>query len=190
MLTKVYLEGPLGKKFGREWELAADTPNEALRLINANVGNLFAWIKQNLRIYERYRVVVKKRGGKHEALDSESYALAHDVESIRFIPLIAGAGGIIKAVIGVALIVYGTITGNALALKMGWTMVISGIIEALIMPNTGRKKDNSGGSTNSHFFDGPVNTEGQGRAVPLVYGRVLIGSQVISAKLSIDEIPV
>lgn len=190
MLTKVYLEGPLGKQFGREWELAADTPNEALRLINANVGNLFSWIKQNLRIYERYRVVVKRRGGKHEALDSESYALAHDVESIRFIPLIAGAGGIVKAVIGVVLIVAGTYLQMPLLTKIGWSMLISGVIEALIMPNTGRKKDNSGGSTNSHFFDGPVNTEGQGRAVPVIYGRVLVGSQVISAKLSIDEIPV
>jgi predicted phage tail protein len=190
MLTKVYLEGPLGKQFGREWELAANTPNEALRLINANVGNLFLWIKKNLPIYARYRVVIKKRGARHEALDTNSYPLAHDIESIRFIPVIAGAGGLVKMVIGIALITYGVVTGNYAAMRMGFSMVISGIIEALMTPNTGRKKDNSGATTNSHFFDGPVNTEGQGRAVPLIYGRVLVGSQVISAKLSIDEIPV
>jgi len=190
MLTKVYLEGPMGKKFGREWELAANTPSEALRIINANVGNLFTWIKQNLKIYERYRVVVKKSGCKHEALDSDTFGTTHNIESIRFIPLIAGAGGIIKAVIGVALIVYGTMTGNALALKMGWSMVISGVIEALITPNTGKKRDGSGSTTNSHFFNGAVNTQEQGRAVPPIYGRVLVGSQAISAKLSIDDIPV
>ena len=189
MLTKVYLEGALGKKFGREWELSVNTPNEALRLINANVGGVFRWIKQNLKVYEKYRVVVKYRSGKYESLGEDTYLTTHEVESIRFVPMIDGGKGAFKVILGLTLIAVGMMGGgNPMLLKMGITMTLSGIIEALITPSGMKKKDSK--KSDSFFFDGPESTQSQGNPIPLVYGRVMIGAQAISAKMTVDDIPI
>ena len=40
----------------------------------------------------------------------------------------------------------------------------------------------------SFLFNGPVNTAEQGGPVPLVYGRVITGSHVVSSGLSTEKI--
>jgi len=40
----------------------------------------------------------------------------------------------------------------------------------------------------SFLFDGPVNTNEQGGAIPIAYGRVLMGSTVVSTALDVEDI--
>jgi len=42
----------------------------------------------------------------------------------------------------------------------------------------------------SYVFNGAVNTTAQGHPVPVGYGRMIVGSAVISAGIDVDEIPV
>jgi predicted phage tail protein len=44
------------------------------------------------------------------------------------------------------------------------------------------------GERPSFLFDGPTNTSTQGLPVPLIYGRMRVGSIVVSADLSADDI--
>ena len=67
---------------------------------------------------------------------------------------------------------------------IGAALILGGVVE-LLSP---RPKKDDKADTNSFYFDGPTNTEQQGSPVPLIYGRMLVGSHPISASISVDEI--
>jgi predicted phage tail protein len=71
-------------------------------------------------------------------------------------------------------------------IPLGYGMIIGGIVQALIggQPPLDQNKDNK----NSYYFNGPANTTRQGAPVSLIYGRVLVGSQLISSNISIDQL--
>lgn len=180
----------MGKKFGKEWELDVSSPAEALRMIEANKPGLKGWIITNREKYDAYKVVCIYDDGREEALNDDTYvATRSKIKSIRFTPTVAGAGGIGKVIVGAILIAASFIPGNPFSTVMfnvGASMVLGGVIELLTAQP--RKKDSVDEGASSYYFDGPANTEQQGNPIPLIYGRVLVGSHPISASISIDEI--
>lgn len=194
MLTKVILEGPMGKKFGKEWELDVESPSEALRLIEANKPGLFAWIKQNLEKYSEYNVVCEYEDGSIESLDDESYKLNRQCTVIRFVPVIKGAGSTFRVVLGIVLIIVGVFTtifgdysGSVIMLGVG--LLASGVAQMLApKPKMNDNSGSDGRGEGSYFFDGPANTSTQGVPVQLIYGRCLVGSHTISAAVSVDQL--
>lgn len=190
MLTKIRLEGVMGKEFGRDWELAVSSPAEALRMIEANRPGLRQWIINNKETYDAYQVVCLYDDGRTEELSDETYmASRENLTEIRFVPVTAGASGAVKIVVGViAIAVAYFFPGpwSPYLYKIGAALVLSGVVEVL----SPRPKRNDGDSQiNSYYFDGPVNTETQGAAVPIIYGRVMVGSHPISASISVSEVP-
>ena len=98
MLTKVILEGPVGKKFGRVWELDVSSIGEAVRMIEVNKPGFRAWVKDNLVEYPRYKVVVRKQSGHEESLTEDTLGMTLKAKEIRIIPIVAGAGGALQTV--------------------------------------------------------------------------------------------
>lgn len=192
MLTKVVLDGPMGDKFGREWELEVSSPAAALRLIDANVGGLKGWIRDNVPLYSHYRVVCEYEDGRIEQLNDDTFPLERKLKSITFAPQIQGSGGVVKFVVGALLIIASFyIPGSqAFLLKMGASLMLSGVIEMLTTPPKvgGATKQEDVENGTSYYFNGPVNTVSQGVPVQLIYGRVLVGSHPISAFVNIDQI--
>lgn len=191
-LTNVTLYGPLGKEFGRDWELAVSSPAEAMRLIEANKPGFMGWIRNNLGKYDRYKVIVDYDDGRKEHLDADTFALELAVKRIRFVPIVTGAGGGIgKMIIGALLIALAFTPFGAPAMPLllgaGVGLMFGGIIE-LISPRPKKQNTSVREDGTSYFFDGPVNTTQQGVPVPLIYGRVLVGSHAISAKVSVDQL--
>ncbi len=186
MLTKVILDGPLGKQFGKVWELAVNSPSEALRLIDANKPGVFNWIRANLKKYDAYRVLVEYEDGRKEDLDNDSYVLTRKAKSIRFVPVTEGAGNTFKIVVGIILIVVGFVVPGAQGLiGLGAGLLLGGIA-GMLAPKPDAVKDRE--SKNSYYFDGPTNTANQGVPVQLSYGRCLIGSHTISAAVTVDQL--
>ncbi len=194
MLTKVILEGPMGRAFGREWNLAVSCPRKALEIIEANKPGLRAWIRKNLDLYSHYRVTCKYRNGTFFALDKEEYELNADIAEIRYEPIVQGAGAVGKIIAGVVLIVIGAVldyfsygTAGNWAVGMGIGLLAGGIVEALSPRPKNDDKQNR--NLTSNYFDGPTNTEMQGIPVPLIYGpRVMVGSHPISVGITIDNV--
>lgn len=186
-LTKVILDGPLGKRFGREWNLAVSTPAEALQLIEANVPGFGAWINMNSDKYANYRVQITDQKGKKTSLDNDTFRLSRSRPSvIRFTPVTSGASAAVRIVVGVALIVVGVF--YPVVMPAGIALVIGGLVE-ILSPQPKKPKDGSSEDNgSSYYFNGPVNTSEQGVPVPLVYGRCMIGSQAISANISVDQL--
>ncbi|MBE0438031.1 MAG: tail assembly protein [Methylomicrobium sp.] len=198
MLTKIILDGPMGKKFGREWNLAVNSPAEALRMIDANKPGVFAWIRDNLDKYEGYQVICKYEDDSEEYLNNDTFELERELKEIRFVPTVVGAGGgkgvgALQIVLGVVLIIAAIWTGGLAAgaipgVLAGVGMIASGIVTMLTtMPKPGDMSDTERRDGTSYYFDGPTNTSMEGVPVPLIAGRCLIGSHPIYVNLTVDD---
>jgi predicted phage tail protein len=146
-----------------------------------------------------YRVLV---GKTPRTLDT----LAHPADgAIKIVPVTAGAGrGWGTVLAGIALIAIGYATGGYgltfseawaaggttfagyLASSLGTVLLISGISQ-LLSPVPKMKDGDRPERLPSAVFDGPVNTTAQGNPVPVCYGRLIVGSQVISAGMVVEE---
>ena len=193
MLTKVILEGAFAKVAGRKvWMLDVNSPAEAIQLISANCqGRLQTWIRQHLADYKICEVECESENGKKEQLTNDTYAMARECKTIRFLPIFTGAGGdngLLQMLVGVAMVVIGCLTswtgvGAAIG-SAGIGMILGAICTMLIAPSNNDDNDDSG---SSYYFNGAVNTTTQGNPVPLVFGRCRVGSAVISSSIDIAE---
>jgi len=190
----VRLYGHLGKRFGRIHQLEVRTPAEAIRALSANFKQFAKVIADG-----EWRILV---GGKAQSLDQIQDPLSADIS---IVPAIGGAGGFGKIVLGAALIAASfylpgatyfsaasafSIDAAAIASGIGTSLLIGGISEVLFAPPKASGADVKERPENrpSYVFNGPVNTTGQGNPVPLCYGRLRVGSQVISAGLFSEAI--
>lgn len=186
-LAVVTLNGALGKKFGRKWNLAVQSVSEALQIIEANKPGVQAWMRANRAKFDRYHIKMERHDGTvTEVGERELAMISEGVRSITITPIIAGAGAGLRIVVGVVLMVAAYWLGPA-AFAMGASLALGGIIE-LLSPTPKLASGNQRSDNTSYYFDGPVNTVDQGVPVPLIYGRIMAGSQVISAKVTIDQL--
>ena len=180
-LKTIKLYGHLGKKFGKSFQLAVATPSEAVRALSINLKGFKQYLKQH-----NFHIFLDKMDIGLEELGSLT-----TVDTIKIVPVTLGSGGIFKVVIGVALMAIGGFDPTSTWFSIGASMVLSGISEILFAPP--RNKDTSKEkpeNTPSYVFNGPINTTGSGNPVSLCYGKVRVGSQVISAGLTSREIPI
>ena len=134
-----------------------------------------------------YAVFLGKKNLKEEQLTEEA-----EEREIRIAPVLQGAGfgSIFKIILGVVLVVVSYfipaswgVWGEVLAVAAqgaGMSLAMTGITE-MLTPKGLSARD---GPKNRRFrtpFNGPVNTTAQGNPVPVGYGRMIIGSAVISA---------
>jgi len=182
-MVNVYLHGELGQAIGEEWSLDVDCAAEAISAIEANTGKILNFLSQEDRLYNEYSVLVDD-----DYIDEDDLQLKKPNKEIHIIPSVEGGKGIVKVIIGVALIVAsimipGSATGFMAFLKsatmaIGTSLVMGGITELLSKP----PKIGESTSTQSFLMGGQVNNASQGQAVPIGYGRLRVGSQVISVK--------
>lgn len=195
-MTKVVLHGELGQVCGAEWELDITTPGEALRAIDANGGGIYEYLRKTDDGKAEYRVV----------LDDQDFTCLEDLtlplrkfRTIHFIPVPRGAdnGGTWMTIAGIALIVVGVILSfipftsavGPYVIMAGVSVLIGGVTMLLTRPPQSLKQEEKPGNRPSYLFNGPVNTYRQGNPVPVGYGMLLIGSQVISAGIRVTDIP-
>lgn len=194
MLTKVVLDGELGKIAGRKvWMLDINSASEAIALISANTqGRVLNWLRANIQKYNYYEVECETENGTKEHLNDETYRLARKPKEIRFSPIFVGAGGdngLIQMVVGAIMVVIGVLTswtGVGASIGVAGIGMILGAICTMIMAPSGNDDDDDGDGS-SYYFNGAVNTTKQGVPVPLIFGRCRVGSAVVSAEISISD---
>jgi predicted phage tail protein len=116
---------------------------------------------------------------------------------IRISPEVRGAkrGGVLQTIIGAVLVVVGAIVsylpgGQSFGwflIKVGAAVALGGVAQ-MLTPTP--KSDGPSDKPQSNFFNGPVNVAALGNPVPILYGRLIVGSVVISAGIEVDDIPV
>lgn len=188
-MTTVYLYGHLGRRFGWRWTLDVSSPAEAVRALLANRPEFQAYMVRHSR--PGFQVFVGA-----DPIHDET-GLQHPIgrQAIKIVPVVAGAGKspIIGIILGVVIIAAAVVmfqypfipTGVALATGgIGVSLAIGGITQLIAgSPNTPEPSEQPENRP-STLFNGPVNTTAQGHPVPIGYGRLRVGSAVISAGIS------
>lgn len=203
-MKNILLLGELGKRFGRKYRLNVKTPAEAIRALCANFPEFESFVSNSEKRNVGYRVIVGKQDLTADQL--------HDPmgkEVIKIVPVIAGAGGngIGTIILGVALIALSFyIPGSMFAISaamatgvsvttmasaaffVGVALTLSGATQMLSPTAAGSDPSEKPENQPSYVFNGAVNTTAQGQPVPIGYGRLIVGSAVVSAGITVEEI--
>lgn len=210
-VIKVY--GALRKRLGQcRFELEAATPAQAIKALCVNFPGLDKWLIDSEKDGVGYRVTVSKEKATEQDVSPLIMPWSEkDVFSIT--PVIAGAGrGLGQILAGIALVAVAVAapgvgliaakggfavvpgaTGLAAGLaaaagNIGIGLVFMGIAQTLSpQPSLDSTLDESA-QLESFSFSNVVNTSKQGLPVPIAYGRVFVGSAIISSGLDVDEV--
>ena len=197
-MANIHLHGRLAEIAPAPFFLDVATAAEAIRAIGIQSPRFLELLKDG-----SYEVI---RGDRQDglALDLEDVlGFRLGKADLHIVPVVEGAkngGGIIKTVLGVALIgaaVFfsgGTLAapiagGNALGLTygnmaaLGAIMALSGVSSLLSKPADKKEKDDK-----SYQLAGPTNAYTQGNPVPLCYGECETGGVLISGGIDIENI--
>ncbi|WP_213993876.1 tail assembly protein [Sodalis sp. dw_96] len=176
------------KRFGSEFQLEVETGAEALRALLIQIPGLRQHISEG-----RYKVRVGEKQLTMDTLKKGMHTRLKRHTEIRITPVVAGAknGGLFQTILGAALIVIGVIFSEtpfgAPLIATGIGLAAGGVAQMLTKtPKTSTSSSADNGATNN-YFSSLENVVGQGDPVPLLYGRMRVGSHVISQGLITDK---
>ena len=205
MLRKVRLYGELAKVVGRRvLEAELSSAAEAVRMLIANFPQLERHMADR-----HYKVLV---GDGALTLDDLHYPVGQ--EEIKIVPVIVGAGGGggLSILAGVALIALSAVTfggsaafagaftaagiggtatavGSIALLKLGVGLTLLGVAQLISpVPEVPQGPDTQQDPRKSFSFSGIQNTSRGGTPVPIVYGKSLTGSVVVSAGIDTEQV--
>ena len=213
-VVKVY--GALRKKLGQcRFEFEAQTPAQALKALCVNFPGLEKWLIDSEKDGVSYRLSIgKEKVSEGNAILMGCPWSEREVFSIT--PVVAGAGntaaqiGIGIGLIAVSFLLPGagafgttalfsgaaagagvaTAVGTALSLA-GASLILSGVAQAISptpeFSSSGLERGKEAARLESFNFSGVVNTSQQGLPVPIAYGRLFVGSAVISSGLDVES---
>lgn len=179
MLTTVLLYGSLGKRFGREWKLAVHTPKEVIDAISVKFPNFRREILAMKDV--DFGVTVGD-----QQIPGEKLLLPNRGKTITITPVVRGSDdskGWIQIIAGVVLIAVGILTseyGGSFLIGIGVSLALGGVAQ-LLTPTPTTNSDTASKTRPSYQFGTIINTIGQGECVPVLYGELWIGSDVVSA---------
>jgi len=199
-MIEVKLLGELGRKFGRYYRFAANSPREVMSaLTNQLVG------------FKDYMVTAHERGVAFKVVNQDPEGMDYDnllmpCERMIIAPIVSGSGDVGKVLIGVALVALAFIPGvgtavvaatgkaafttvGSIMFSLGTTMLLTGVAGLLTPQQSNAMSDTE--RKESFLFDRAAELTTQGSAVPILYGRFLAASPlVISASLTTQQVPV
>lgn len=215
-VVKVY--GALRKKLGQcRFEFEAATPAQALKALCVNFPGLEKWLIDTERDGVGYRVTIGKERVTDDLSPLVMPWSEQEVFSITPVIAGAGRGfGMIAA--GIGLVALAVVTGGTsmaftgagftamsggaaipfaaatfgtkLAIAagtLGLGLTFMGIAQA-ISPQPDVPDFDESAQLESFSFSNVVNTSRQGLPVPIAYGRVFVGSAIISSGTDVDEV--
>ena len=214
-VIKVY--GALRERLGQcRFELNVATPAQAIKALCVNFPGLDKWLIDSEQDGVAYRVRVGKQ--EATADDPSLLGLPwSEREVFSITPVVAGAGGGFgRFIFGGLLIgasflfpgaglfgssafgVFGplapstigalTTVGTALS-AVGAGLVLTGVSQIISPTPPSGLELKEANRIQNFSFSGITNTSQQGLAVPIAYGRLFVGSAVISSGLDVDHSP-
>lgn len=157
----INLHGKIAKEFGERWELDVESIVEALRAIEANTGRFFQYLSNNREENKTFSFILD---GCDQKIDKEEELLNPLPAKCKEFHIIPNAEGAFQAFV----------------LPLMISLATGFIMRALFKP----PKPEEEKQTKSFLFSGGQNVAQQGVAVPLGYGRLLVGSVVVSATMN------
>jgi len=184
-MTKVYLKGRLGKVVGSFFKFNCRTLKEVFNAIEANTGKFQKFVDLNKK--REFAVFVD---GKEVVCDG-TFNVNVKAKEVLIIPVLFGSFVATSAAITAALVGGKMIIGVSSAAFIATFKVVNFIVGtvlmtafsfgmSLLMSKLMKKDDPEIVKTTSFAFQGAENVTRQGVVVPVGYGRMIVGSRVIS----------
>lgn len=180
----IQLHGSLAAAFGdTPIKVCAKTPIMITRFLTHKFGAKFK------RMIAEGRFHLLKANEKD--IGEEEVDMGFSSPELHFVPVVEGSSNVFRIILGVILIAASFIPGLQGAapylFSAGVGLALGGIVGLMTpIPKIGNQ-DYSNGLI-SNIFQGQQNVTTQGGPVPLVFGRFLTGSVVISAGIVSEEV--
>lgn len=203
-LVKVKFHGDLASIFNSEWRLDVASVSEAINAINILTDHkLNNYLSRKDKLNAKYRILINGKDFRSPVsnLDASNVEMVNqtnlvykidNLETIDIVPFIDNNDsktiGALFVVAGVILIIVGLATGLPFIAVAGLALVMGGVAALLARPPeflTFRNVDKFGNE--SYLFGGPTNVIGEGGPVPIGYGSLIVGSQVITSAYTIED---
>lgn len=212
-MRTVHLYGDLKERFGTGYRFDVATVGECIKAMSVNFAGFREYIRpgrfqivrgedieceqlteeqldMNLGDKDLHIVPVIEGDKSSKGIISIVLGVVLIAAACVFAPFGAGLassmGGSIITSGGLALGSFGTISWSSMLLS-GALMAVSGVSNLLTPDPTVDTYDTREDEPASNLFNGAINRMEQGGAIPLVYGRFRIGSQLVSAGVTINE---
>ncbi|MAF25506.1 hypothetical protein CL634_08045, partial [bacterium] len=178
------------------WKLNVSSVAEAFHAINTQTqdGIRKFFIKRE-NAYSRYKVLVngEETSPSSNFKENDLTINRDNINEIEVIPVLEGASlgwfGIVFGLIGMGM------AQTDLGMLASIGMVMAGVSSLLSdppkMPEQRQIINPSSDPTalaNSYLFNGPVNVLNEGGPVPIGYGRLIVGSQVIASSYDVKKV--
>ncbi len=175
------------KQFGSDFRLDCKTPAEVIHALTSQIPKLRQFIQQGL-----FTVRVGRDYFDNRYLEKGLSQKLKDDAVVHFTPTLKGSkrGGLFGVITGVALIAgalalgplgFSVIGANAAWMVggLGASLLLGGVAQMLTkMPSMSTGKDAD--KKQSTSFSNLSNMAAQGRPMPIAYGRIRVGSLIIS----------
>ena len=186
----VHFEGDLAK-FGKRFDIAAESPADIFRLLDCQLSGFRSYLIKafesglDLAIVSKDSLIIE---------EPEELLLVNRKPTEYYISLIpTGTGWLGKILAAVLLVVVAYFAGPAGAKLLSEAVAtnlytaaalvaISGIVDLLTRPPKTEDEEKGPG-----IFDGPENTIKSGQPVPVLYGELLVGGAPIHVDISNQE---
>lgn len=190
-LRTIILYGPLRSRFGRRFQflLESNTAAEAFQALCSQVAGFQAFLTQAKDRGMGFTIFAGKKNLKESDLSMPSGS-----DDIRIAPVLLGSknSGVFNIILGIVLIAVSFIPGVGIItagylLSAGIASAASGMVQLLSPQPKGLRNADRPDNQPSYVFNGAVNTQAQGGPVPVLYGRMIVGSAVVSAGIHADD---
>lgn len=167
------------KQFGTEFRLDCKTPAEVVQALTSQIPKLRQFIQQGL-----FTVRVGREYLDNRYLEQGLNQHLKDNSTVHFTPVLKGSkkAGLFQTIVGAVMVVVGVFTswaGGAALIAGGIGLMAGGVAQMLTkMPSMSTGKDAERKQSTS--FSNLSNMAAQGRPMPLAYGRIRVGSLIIS----------
>lgn len=189
----IYLYGELGKRFGKKHSLCVKSAAEAIRALCANFKGFRQYLLSDNSVGYEVWDGEQQLDFSKENFDKQGSA------PIKIIPCVVGASAGFRIGAGLALIALaqftpaGTFAAATMSTMtaMGASLVLGGVAELICSATSvSSESDSSTVNSDNYIFSSPQNVTNQGNPVAIGYGTMIVGSQVISATLTTNDIPI
>ena len=198
-MTKIKFHGELANHFKDEYDLEVSSVSEAIHAIDMmSKGSIRKYFLNPQNKFKNYHLMVNGEKtffpGFKNLQDSYVTITRGKLESIDGIPSLVG--GSAWDWLGIGLGTIGMFrAGDAYTFLASAALVAAGVSNLLSEPpeppehqQIANPSSDPTQLANSYLFSGPTNVLNEGGPVPIGYGRLMVGSQVIMASYEVERI--
>lgn len=194
-MIRLHFYGAMAKAYGSHIDLDAATPREAITALSFQIPGYREYVSER----EWHIILGKfdKKGKKgNDITEDELDMNLGAIQEVHLVPKIAGSGKAFSFIAGAVLFVVGAVAafgyGQAWGKNLMWmggSMMLGGLVQMTTkIPKAENIATEPEDKRASFLYNGPINSSTQGAAISRGYGKMLIGSTVVSGMVYAEQL--